>query len=245
MDEPRLVGGHVALDLINTVAPRLPGATASAGATDWLDTAAELLRWANRVDLITQVEADAVEAAWADLPASAGQALHAALDVREATYAVLMAALGVPRAATEGAAAELERLVLRWSAAMARSVLRLGGVGGANPVGPGVARVGAAGSNGAGAAHASGPPAILWAGSPGAMLIPDRLAHAAVDLVRTADLAQLRICPVDEGGCGWLFLDRSRNRSRRWCAMEDCGTLAKSRRLTTRRRSARATSLDA
>jgi predicted RNA-binding Zn ribbon-like protein len=80
---------------------------------------------------------------------------------------------------------------------------------------------------------------VLEVGSPGALLIPDRLAHAAVDLVRTANLAQLRACPVAEGGCGWLFLDRSRNHSRRWCTMDDCGTHAKSRRLTSRRRTAR------
>lgn len=28
-------------------------------------------------------------------------------------------------------------------------------------------------------------------------------------------------------GCGWLFLDTSRNRSRRWCSMETCGNRAK------------------
>ena len=217
---PRLVGGHVALDLVNTVAPRLPADAASADTVDFLLTPGALLHWARRVELITSVEADGVAAAWTAAPESAVKALRAAVDVREATYAVLMAALGVPGAASDGAAsdgatAELERLVLRWTAATARSVLRLG--------------------------DGSGPPAVLSVGGPEALLIADRLAFAAVDLVRTADLTQLRVCPLPEGGCGWLFLDRSRNRSRRWCAMEDCGTQAKSRRLTNRRRSARAT----
>jgi predicted RNA-binding Zn ribbon-like protein len=57
--------------------------------------------------------------------------------------------------------------------------------------------------------------------------------------VRTVDLDRVRVCPLDEGGCGWVFLDRSRNGSRRWCAMADCGTQAKSRRLTARRRATR------
>lgn len=35
---------------------------------------------------------------------------------------------------------------------------------------------------------------------------------------------------ADEHGCGWLFLDTSRNRSRRWCSMGDCGNRAKQRR---------------
>jgi predicted RNA-binding Zn ribbon-like protein len=37
-----------------------------------------------------------------------------------------------------------------------------------------------------------------------------------------------------------VFLDRSRNGSRRWCRMADCGTTVKARRLTERRRAARA-----
>ena len=72
------------------------------------------------------------------------------------------------------------------------------------------------------------------------MLIPDRLAHAAVDLVRTVEVGHLKTCPLEDGGCGWLFLDRSRNSSRRWCSMDDCGARAKARRLTARRRRARA-----
>jgi len=207
VEEPRIVGGNVALDLINTVAPR----PATAEAIDWLDSPAALLHWACRVGLVTDAEAEGVSSAWAAEPASAVQAWHAAVGLREALYAVLTASLGSSEPA-DGVAA-LEQLALRWSAATARSSLRLGGPG--------------------------EPPAVLTAGI-GAQLIPDRLAYAAVDLARTADPSQLRACPVAEGGCGWLFLDRSRNRSRRWCAMEDCGTQAKSRRLTTRRRMSRA-----
>ncbi|MBD3886162.1 CGNR zinc finger domain-containing protein [Phormidium tenue FACHB-886] len=33
-----------------------------------------------------------------------------------------------------------------------------------------------------------------------------------------------------ETDCGWVFLDMSRNRSRRWCDLEDCGNRAKARR---------------
>ncbi|WP_257985183.1 CGNR zinc finger domain-containing protein [Bacillus sp. T33-2] len=32
------------------------------------------------------------------------------------------------------------------------------------------------------------------------------------------------------GECGWLFVDTSRNKSRRWCSMEDCGNRAKAKR---------------
>jgi predicted RNA-binding Zn ribbon-like protein len=47
------------------------------------------------------------------------------------------------------------------------------------------------------------------------------------------------MCPVEGGGFGWVFIDRSRNRSRRWCTMDSCGAYAKARRRTERRRAAR------
>lgn len=71
-------------------------------------------------------------------------------------------------------------------------------------------------------------------------MIGDRLADAAVELVTGADVERVRRCPVEQGGCGWLFLDRTKNRSRTWCRMADCGSTVKARRLTERRRQARA-----
>jgi predicted RNA-binding Zn ribbon-like protein len=50
----------------------------------------------------------------------------------------------------------------------------------------------------------------------------------AADLLTSEDLLRVGQC-ADER-CGWLFLDTSRNRSRRWCSMEDCGNRAKARR---------------
>jgi predicted RNA-binding Zn ribbon-like protein len=39
---------------------------------------------------------------------------------------------------------------------------------------------------------------------------------------------RLRVCPGER--CGWLFLDTTRNRSRRWCDMQVCGNRAKAHR---------------
>jgi len=61
----------------------------------------------------------------------------------------------------------------------------------------------------------------------------DELVHAGVELVRSDAHHRLRLCT----NCTWLFLDLSRNHSRRWCSMESCGTQVKIRRLTERRRS--------
>jgi predicted RNA-binding Zn ribbon-like protein len=54
------------------------------------------------------------------------------------------------------------------------------------------------------------------------------IARSAADLLTEGPLSAIRIC---EGrGCGWLFLDTSRNRTRRWCDMRICGNRAKARR---------------
>lgn len=50
----------------------------------------------------------------------------------------------------------------------------------------------------------------------------------AAELLTSGRLAQVRECSGDT--CGWLFLDTTRNHSRRWCSMSDCGNRAKVRR---------------
>jgi predicted RNA-binding Zn ribbon-like protein len=57
------------------------------------------------------------------------------------------------------------------------------------------------------------------------------LANAAVDLLRDAPLDRLARC----GHCRWLFLDSSKNRSRRWCSMNACGARMKMRRYRSAR----------
>jgi predicted RNA-binding Zn ribbon-like protein len=60
------------------------------------------------------------------------------------------------------------------------------------------------------------------------------VARSAADLLTGGPLASIRVC---EGrGCGWLFLDTSRNRTRRWCDMKICGNRAKARRHQERAR---------
>jgi len=60
------------------------------------------------------------------------------------------------------------------------------------------------------------------------------VARAATALLTSSDLARVRECADD--ACGWLFLDHSRNGSRRWCDMADCGNRAKARRYRERRK---------
>jgi predicted RNA-binding Zn ribbon-like protein len=58
------------------------------------------------------------------------------------------------------------------------------------------------------------------------------VVRSAADLVTSTDLERLRIC--EGAGCGWLFLDATRNRSRRWCNMAVCGNRAKVKRFYER-----------
>lgn len=55
-----------------------------------------------------------------------------------------------------------------------------------------------------------------------------QVAHSAADLLASDQLDRVRVC--DSGTCEWLFMDESRNRSRRWCDMSTCGNRAKARR---------------
>jgi predicted RNA-binding Zn ribbon-like protein len=184
--ELAIVGGHPALDLVNTVAPRGPADVR----VEYLSSPADLLTWAERAGVISASEASEIAEAW-----SPESALDDVLALRDLVEGVLA-----------GSDGDLDDLIRRWSDAIGRSSLRAG---------------------------------ALTVGVQPATMISDRLADAIVDLVRHADLSRLRECPRDEQGCGWLFLDRSRNLSRKWCSMDDCGAHAKSRRLTQRRRARR------
>ena len=56
--------------------------------------------------------------------------------------------------------------------------------------------------------------------------------HSAGELLLSNELDQVKECP----GCGWLFLDTSKNQSRRWCSMNTCGARDKMRRYHARQR---------
>lgn len=61
------------------------------------------------------------------------------------------------------------------------------------------------------------------------------IVHATTTLLTTGPLERIKGC----GGCRYLFLDETKNGSRRWCSMAECGTRAKSRRFVARRSAAR------
>jgi predicted RNA-binding Zn ribbon-like protein len=61
------------------------------------------------------------------------------------------------------------------------------------------------------------------------------VVKSAVDLMTSEAIKRVGQC-ADDRGCGWLFWDSSRNRSRRWCDMSDCGNRAKVRRFYAKKK---------
>jgi predicted RNA-binding Zn ribbon-like protein len=55
------------------------------------------------------------------------------------------------------------------------------------------------------------------------------VARSAADLLSSERIDLVRECE-DDRGCGYLFIDLSKNHSRRWCSMESCGNRAKAQR---------------
>lgn len=60
------------------------------------------------------------------------------------------------------------------------------------------------------------------------------IVRSAAGLLTSDELDRVKEC-ADDKGCGWLFLDRSKNRSRRWCDMKECGNRAKAKRFYERK----------
>ncbi len=165
-----------------------------------------LLAWSEREGALTEAEAEALRALAAAEPVAARQVLANARALRRASY-VVFAAVGAGR---RPGAAEVDALN-EWLPHALRH-LRL------EPTPDGAYRWGWREGHGA---EALGRP--LWP-----------VAQSAAELLMSPELVRLKVCEADD--CGWLFVDASRNRSRRWCDMSDCGNLAKVRRFRARRR---------
>lgn len=58
------------------------------------------------------------------------------------------------------------------------------------------------------------------------------VALSAADLLTSHDLKRLQQCEAEN--CGWLFVDTSKNHTRQWCDMSDCGNRAKVRKFRSK-----------
>lgn len=211
------IGGHLALDFANTL-----GGRRWAGTRELLITYADLVAWGLQAGIVAPDEAQRfLEAAQRDAPRAA-LALERARKVREVIYALV-----TPRMC-ENSMRPGDLAALNCELAVALAHRRLA-------TGPDDRVVwswdwretrqvaDAAGGDAEPFADCT-PDAILWP-----------IAVAAADLLTTRDDPLLRECASDE--CSWLYLDTTRNHSRRWCDMKGCGNKAKVRRYRQRQAS--------
>jgi predicted RNA-binding Zn ribbon-like protein len=182
----------------------------SARERDWLTGYEALVAWALRAGAVDGREAEELRA-YADwAPGSAAEVAAEARALREAVYRVAAAlAAGETPEALE--AADLESLNRRLAPLLGET--RLIASRSATPGGLVPAWGGAS----------DDLARVLWP-----------VARSAFDLLSGSAAGRLRECAGSD--CHWLFLDRSKNGSRRWCAMSNCGNLAKARRHRARTR---------
>ncbi len=187
----RIVGGHLALDFVNTVDGD-PG-------FENFQSYRDLVAWSGKVGLLSWDEA-ALLAREANRKPEEAEAVHLeALALRETLY-------GVFRAVAEDEdppSGSLEIVRGYECEALRRGRLTRGDDG------------------------------FDWEWTDGRDLakVLWPVVHAATELLTSGSLGRLKLC----AGCYWLFLDASRNRSRRWCTMEVCGTHEKARRYVAKR----------
>jgi predicted RNA-binding Zn ribbon-like protein len=62
------------------------------------------------------------------------------------------------------------------------------------------------------------------------------LSRSIENILTSPTMERVKECPPSKGGCGWLFVDRSKNRSRQWCSDGECGSRIRMRRLYARKR---------
>ena len=198
LEELDRIGGHPALDFVNTVnswAAAEPGA-------EYLRSYSDLLRWHQLAGLIGSHSTRALSLGTAR---AQNLALREALAFRDSLHTLFHAVAArehLPQAALDHLNAVIQKTA-SWR------------------------RLVASGSNiSCGWDFAGAPPAALL--GPVAWQAAELLEHGKIDRIKE--------CPMDEG-CGWLFLDSSKNRSRTWCSMKTCGNSAKVKRFRVRHES--------
>ena len=195
------VGGQLALDFVNTASHREVGPL-----NERLKSYGDLVEWAAAAHALPDSVPGVLEQAAAAHPAAAAQALEEARALRESLYRIFLAFAGGPDAPA-APADDMARLNTMFRRANMHRTLCCGGP------------------------NTVGAPTFDWKwDQSGADL--DRVlwpvALASADLLTAGDWQRIKECGGNN--CNWLFLDQSKNRSRRWCTMEDCGSKVKARR---------------
>lgn len=192
-----LIGGHPALDLVNTVSWRHDR-------DRWRENLAvplDLLTWTHRAAVLDEPHLTAIRSAMAEDPKTAESALRRVHELREQLYDHLADCIDHR--------------------------------GGDHQIGEG-SPLHRAFADAITASSLANTPARWTLEVRGPHDLPRILTLHALDLLQTMPPDRLRRC--DDDGCGWLFLDTTRNHSRRWCSSGDCGNRDRARRHYARNR---------
>jgi predicted RNA-binding Zn ribbon-like protein len=243
-----LSGGALCLDFANSLGDR-----PDPHPNEYLESYADLLAFARQTGSLTETDLVRLLDESARRPADADAALARALDLREVIYRLFLALADSQPVPT----ADLAALNRSLAEALAQArVVEVEGVDDGRRAGRVdddergrqadqadgseggfQADVGVLSDAGRGEGQAPGRFGWSWADDPVNLEMPLwPVTRSAADLLTSSDLRSLRLCASDT--CAWLFLDTSRNGSRRWCSMRTCGNRAKARRHHARVRAA-------
>jgi predicted RNA-binding Zn ribbon-like protein len=228
-----LCGGHPALDWVNSLDNRFR----SDGPDELLQSYADLLRFTEQSALLTAPQSQHLARTVAQ--ATATRTLRSALDLREAAATIIYQALdGTAPNTTTGAPPAAARNAPTVSTTPAPVA-----VAARNPATNATTLALALLEHHLTEARTHQQlqwcpttQKLIWAWrSPD--IEPQRplwlLAIQTSGLLMSDDMTRLRACECDT--CRWLFLDTSKNHSRRWCDMRVCGNRMKARRFQARR----------
>jgi predicted RNA-binding Zn ribbon-like protein len=175
--------------------------------SEYLLSYEDLLDWGRQAGLLDPEETEGLSRQAALDPEGARETLSRALALREAIHRLISAAIAGE------AQDESDLSALNRELSIALSHLRVVPAGGAYVWGWDR-------SGDDGGARLDGP---LWP-----------VAQSAAKLLTSPKLGKVKLCAGE--GCGWVFLDESRNNSRRWCDSRDCGNRERVRRHLARKR---------
>jgi len=177
-------------------------------AVEYLGSYEDLLAWGRQAGLLAPDETEVLSGWAATHPEEARATLSRTVALREAVHRVLCAAIA-REPQDEGALSTLNREL-----SVALSRLRVAPVAG---------------------------DAYVWAwergGEDGGGPLERPLwpvARSAAELLTSAKLGRVKVCGGE--GCGWMFLDESRNASRKWCESRDCGNRERVRQYLARKK---------
>ena len=196
-----LTAGILCLDFVNTLDNRPSGKP-----KELLAGYGDLVRLAEDSGVLTPTHADRLFA-WGEAdPEEAHRVLQAAIELREAMYAVFSAVIA-------------KRVVPASPLAMLNRSIQLA----AQHVSLTPANGGFAWRYDSDGDSPGGFETMLWP-----------IVRSAAELLASDNLPFVRACSSKT--CQWFFLDTSKNHRRRWCSMKLCGNRAKVRKFYARQR---------